>query len=144
MGDNNKTTKIHTTNYFNTFIEVADDCISDIGLIPPQKGDSQSIANIQFDLISKNPYKFTSDDVLFMVFASKMDLIADEYADARKGLFSKGQACLRSSPLTKRYGWGIHCNQDGKVAIYGVETDKYQEFQQDSSLKKVKALRSKK
>ena len=69
--DNNKTAKIHTTNYFNTFIEVADDCISNIGLIPPQKGDTQSIANFQFDLISKNPYTFTSDDNFFWFLPAK-------------------------------------------------------------------------
>lgn len=143
MNDKNKKATIHTTNYFNTFILVADDCIADIGLIPPIKGDSRSIANIQFDLISNNPYTCTSDDILFMIFANKMDLLEDEYADERFKLFSKGQACLRSSPLTKRYGWGIHFNEFGKVALFGIETDNYHEFMQDSNVTKVKALRSK-
>jgi len=142
MSDNNKTMKIHTTNYYNTFILIADDCKADVGIVPPLNADKQSIANIQFDIIINNPYTYTSDDVLFIVLTRKLDLIEDDYEDARRRFFSKGQACLRSSPLTKRYGWGIHCNEFGKVSIFGVETDKYQELLNDSTVTKIKALRS--
>jgi len=134
--------KTHTTNYQNTFILVADDCPAYVGEIPPQKSDSQSIANIQFELIRNHPYKYFSDDIIFLVHAYRNDLIEDEYGTARIELFSKGQACLRSSPLTKRYGWGIHFNQEGKVALYGSETEEYQRFVDDVNVKKIKALRS--
>jgi hypothetical protein len=107
--------KTHTTNYLNTFIEVADDCPATIGEIPPTKGDSKTVANIQFEMVSKNPYQYTSDDVLFQVFADKNDLTESEYKTAREQFFSKGQPCFRASPLTKRYGWGVHNDQDGKI-----------------------------
>jgi hypothetical protein len=136
--------KIHTTNYFNTFVEVSDDCPAGRGTIPPINDKSKSIANIQFDLISKNPYKLNSDDVLFQVYASRNDLTEYEFESEKKIFFSKGQACFRSSPLTKRYGWGIHCNELGKIALFGVETKEYQKFLSDVSVKKVKAMRSKK
>lgn len=93
--------KIHTTNYFNTFIEIADDCPISNGEIPPLKAENRTVANIQFDLVSQNPYKFTSDDVLFQVYADKNDLINSEYEAARIQFFSKGQPCFRASPLTK-------------------------------------------
>ncbi len=136
--------KIHTTNYSDTFIEVAEDCLANIGEIPPAKGDEKSVANIQFEMISQHPYKFTSDDILFHCFATKKELTDNELKAQREIFFSKGQPCFRSSPLTKRYGWGIHNNTEGKIALYGVETMEYQKFKADKKLKIVKAMRSKK
>ncbi|MBP1223466.1 DUF6157 family protein [Flavobacterium sp. 1355] len=134
--------KVHTTNYENTFIEVAEDCPAISGEVPKQKGDAKTVASIAFEMISQNPYKYTSDDVLFQVFADKNDLTKSEYEDARKKFFSKGQACLRASPLTKRYGWGIHNNEKGKIALFGRETKEYEELSKDQNLKVVKAMRT--
>lgn len=136
--------KIHTSNYHNTFIEVAEDCPSTTGEIPPLKGDNKTIANIQFEMISKNPYKYSSDDVLFQVFADRNDLTKSEYDKARQQFFSKGQACLRASPLTKRYGWGIHNDENGKIAVYGMETPEYKQHSNNENLKVLKAMRSSK
>ena len=136
--------KIHTTNYQNTFIEIADDCPITVGEIPPTKGDTKSVANIQFEILRKNPYKFTSDDVLFQVFAERNDLTKNELKKAREEYFSKGQPCFRTSPLTKRYGWGIHNNEDGKIALYGCETAEYKKFLKDKMLEVVKAMKSSK
>lgn len=136
--------KIHTTNYQNTFIEIADDCPVISGEIPPTKEIAKTVANIQFELINKNPYKFTSDDVLFQVFADRNDLTKSEYKDAREQFFSKGQPCFRASPLTKRYGWGVHYDKDGKMAIYGADSTEYKKFSQDINLNIIKAMKSKK
>ncbi|RFS16818.1 DUF6157 family protein [Emticicia sp. C21] len=134
--------KTHTANYYDIFIEIADDCPVANGEVPPIKGDNKTVANMQFEMISKNPYKYTSDDVLFQVFADKNDLTESEYAEARKQFFSKGQACLRASPLTKRYGWGLHSNHEGKIALYASDSPEYEKFVNDKSLKVVKAMRS--
>ncbi len=136
--------KAHSTNYENTFIEIADDCPVEFGEIPPAKGDTKTVANIQFDLLSKNPYKFTSDDILFEVYAKRNDLAKSELKTAREQLFSKGQACFRASPLTKRYGWGIHNDKNGKIALIGCETPEYKKLSGDKRLKIVKALKSNK
>lgn len=134
---------IHTTNYTDTFIAIADDCPAIQGEVPPTKGDVRSVANIQYEIISKHPYKYTSDDVLFLVYAERNDLTKSEFAKAREQFFSKGQPCLRASPLTKRYGWGVHADKDGKVALVGSETNAYKKFLNDKSLKVVKAMKSK-
>ncbi len=135
--------KIHSTNYKNTFIECAEDCPVDLAEIPPSKGDKKTIANIQFEILVKNPYKFTSDDVIFQVFVDRNDVIKHEYKGAREKFFSKGQPCFRACPLTKRYEYGIHNNEKGQIAMFGVETDDYQRFVNDKSVEKVKAMRSK-
>lgn len=134
--------KVHTTNYINTFITISDDCPAGTGTVPPLKGDSLTVANRQFDMISKNPYKYTSDEVLFQVFADKNDLTESEYEAAKAQFFSKGQACLRASPLGKRYGWGIHFNNEGKMALYGSESEEYKRYLEDKTLNIVKAMRS--
>jgi hypothetical protein len=134
---------IHTTNYADTFIAIADDSPATQGEIPPVKGDTRTVANIQYDMISKHPYKYTSDDVLFLVYAERNDLTKSEFAKAREQFFSKGQPCLRASPLTKRYGWGVHCNKDGKVALVGCETKEYKKLLADKILSIVKAMKSK-
>jgi hypothetical protein len=78
------------------------------------------------------------------VFADRNDLIKAEYIKARELFFSKGQPCFRASPLTKTYGWGIHSDHQGKVALYGMESTEYQKFLKDNTIKKVKAMKSSK
>ena len=136
--------KMHTTNYVDTFIEVAEDCPAQVSQIPKAKGDTKTIAQMQYDLIAKNPYRFTSDDVLFTVYAMKNDLTKAEYKNARVLFFSKGQPCMRASPLTKRFGFGVHADKEGKIALYGIETKAYQQFLKDHSVKKIRAMRTKK
>ncbi len=141
MKDNNQ---IHTTNYFNTFIEVASDTKVTVGTPPIIRGDKKTVVALQYEIIRNAPYQFTSDDVLFQVFAYRYDLLKTEQPRHRADFFSKGQACMRASPLTKTHGFGIHCNADGKLALYGMETTTYQHFIQDDSITKIKAMRTSK
>jgi len=134
--------KVHTTNYTDTFIEVAEDCPADQGENPPE-GKNKSIAKLQYEMIKSNPYRYTSDEVLYSVFATRKDFSEAEWEIEKRKFFSKGQPCFRASHLTKRYGWGIHCDGEGKIAMYGRETEEYQNFVADTELKKVKAMRSK-
>jgi hypothetical protein len=136
--------KTHTTNYIDTFIEIAEDCPTEVGEVPSSKGDKKSVAEMQYALLVNNPYKLTSDDVFFQVFAQRNDLTASELQAAREQFFSKGQACFRASPLTKRYGFGVHSDSNSKIAIYGRETPAYKQFLEDAKLKKVKAMRTSK
>lgn len=135
--------KTHSTNYKNTFIEIAEDCPVQRGEMPPIRGEKKSIANLQFDLLYEQPYQHTSDDIFFSIHALRKEIPESEMEEARQDFFSNGQPCFRASPLSKRYGWGIHSNAAGKVAMFGVETKEYQSFLKDSQTKKVKAMRSK-
>ncbi len=38
---------------------------------------------------------------------------------------------MRSSALPKRYGWGVHSNEDGKLALVAVEDAKYKKLSSD-------------
>lgn len=134
--------KTHTTNYYDTFIEIAEDTKADSGEKPKSKGEKMTVAEMQFEMISRNPYRFTSDEVLFEIFAERNDISETEKEKARNEYFSKGQACFRASPLTKTYGFGVHFDAEGKMAIYPMESEQYENFLKDNSLKKLKAMRS--
>jgi len=133
---------MHTTNYYNTFIAVADDCPVTVAEIPPQKTE-KTAANIAFEMINNHPYQYTSDEVLFEIYVLKNNVLESNIEVEKQKYFSKEQACFRSSPLTKRYGWGVHHNAEGKMALYAVESVEYEKFLQDKRLKIVKAMRSK-
>ena len=133
--------KTFSTNYFDTFIEVAEDTKAESGTIPPAK-NKKTVAEMQYDLIFNHPYTFTSDDIFFQVFADRNDLTNAEYKQAREQFFSKGQPCFRASPLTKTFGYGVHSDSNGKVALVGMETDEYKKFLADEKIKKLKAMKS--
>ncbi len=134
----------HTTNYYNTFIEVAPDIKKDTSEIPPVKEGKQSIANIHYDMIRANPYTYTSDDVIFNTYVVKNDISNSELVSERERFFSKGQPCMRTSPLTKTYGWGVHCDAEGKLALIAMDSEEYEIYVHDGSLDHFKAMRSKK
>lgn len=131
----------HTTNYYGTFIEVAEDCPSQAGVAPAQK-EPKTIAAIQFELISAHPYVYTSDDVIFETYYRRQTLTGDKAA-LRKEYFATGRACMRSSPLAKTYGWGIHANGEGRIAIVARGTAEYNRLVNDATIVHLKAMRSK-
>lgn len=133
--------KTHTTNYKKTLIEVAQDTLAREGVEPPKKFPP-SIAELQYQVIKENPYRYSSDDVVFGVWANRNAVPEDEMDIVRDDFFSKGQPCLRTSPLAKTYGFGIHSDDDGKIAIYGMETKEYKALQDDPSITKIKAMKS--
>lgn len=73
--------KIHTTNYYNAFIEVAEDCPVSTAEIPPRK----SVATVA--MISKNPYNFTSAEVIFQTYFIRNNLSESEKNEERQKVF---------------------------------------------------------
>jgi hypothetical protein len=132
---------MHTTNYIETLIEVAPDCPVKVAEIPEDK-EYKTIARMQYEMISKNPYKYSSDDVIFGLFAARNGTAKADQKKAREIFFAKGQACLRNSPLGKRYGFGVHNDKKGKIALYAMESAEYRKFMSDAKIKKIKAMRS--
>ncbi|MDR7304376.1 DUF6157 family protein [Haloactinomyces albus] len=115
-------------DYADTFIAVAEDSQATQGTVPPRKPENPSIAARSYRLIAEHPYRFTSGDVLFTVFADRQEIPEEEREAARTEFYAQSRACLRSSELGKRYGWGIHADARGRLALYGVETPEYAEF----------------
>lgn len=126
--------KPYTTNYLNVFIEIAEDCPAKIAGIPPEK-EPKTAARMEYEMLIDIPYRYTSDDVIYEIKGASKGI-------SREVFFSKGQPCFRTSALAKRYGWGIHSDAEGKIAIYAVESADYNRLASDESVKHVKAMRN--
>jgi len=141
------TKPMHTTNCFNTLIQVAEDCPARTGEEPPLRAGRPTVASLQYAMIAKAPYKYTSDDVIFATSAAGRELDAKltkkERSLAREAFFSRGQACMRASSLGKRFGWGVHADSEGRIAIYAIDSKRYQALARDTKLTQARAMRSK-
>ncbi|WP_243789890.1 DUF6157 family protein [Saccharopolyspora gloriosae] len=115
-------------DYVDTFIAVAEDCPATTGTPPPVKDDAPSVAARTYRLISAHPYEFTSGDVIFTVFADRHAIPDEDRVNARLEFYARSQPCLRSSQLGKRYGWGIHADARGHLALYAVDGPEYADF----------------
>lgn len=134
--------KTHTTNYANTFIEIAEDSKNKVAVVPGPKAGKPTVASMQYEMLNGHPYKYSSDDVLFTVFANRTEIPENEWAEAREIFFSKGQPCFRCSPLTKQFGWGVHSDKEGMIALFAAGSDEYKKWLADVKTVKVKAMKS--
>lgn len=134
---------MHTTNYTSTLIAVAEDCPAQGPEEPPVGAKAPTIAELQYRLLSEHPYELTSDEVLLRVHAIRRGIPDAELEAARADLFAKPQACLRSSPLAKRYGWGLHHDAESRVALVPLGSDRYRELAADPGTAQTRAMRSK-
>ena len=128
-----------TTNYRSTFISASPDSVAKRGEEPAK---AESIAGMQYALLRDKPYSFTSDDLLFEVFALRHNIADIDRVRERGAFFAKSQACLRMSPLVKHYGWGLHHDENSQLAAYGVETDEYRQLLSRPDVKVVAGIRS--
>ena len=134
-------------NTVNQFIEIAPDCLLKAAIIPKDKGEKQSIATIEYALLSGKPYGYSLQELKFSTHVQRKQISQAELKAHRQRLwdelFAKPYACMRASPLTKKYAWGAHYDGNGKIAIYAVESEEYQYFVNDKRIKKYFAMRSK-
>lgn len=123
-------------SYVDTFIAASEDCAM-LGATPP--AGKRSIAEIQYAMLVEQPYRHTQEDVLF---ASSTSMRTEGTGD-RAAFFAKSQACLRCSPLVKRWGWGIHFDAEGRAAAFAKDSEEYRRLNADKTLSQTRGMRSK-
>jgi hypothetical protein len=135
-------------NPIDQFIEIAPDSPTAKSIVPQNKGAKRTIAAIEYELLSGKPYGYTLEELKFATYVQHKQISPAELKAHRQQLwneyFAKPYACMRASLLTKKYGWGAHYDEHGKIAIYPVEGKEYQRFVKDKNLRKFSAMRSKK
>ena len=129
-------------NYYDTLIEVADDCPVTEAQAPRARGAKKTKALVEYELLVSRPYKYTEEDIAFDVYAILHEIPKAIWFEERKQFLSKGHPHLRVSALPKRYGWGIHNNSEGKIALIAVESPLYTQLLNDPRITKIKAFRS--
>lgn len=135
----------HTTNYIDTFITVAPDSDVTAARVPPERKTPTAAQRI-LEWARDEPYRYTSDDLLFRVQAEKQGLSEAERDEARRAFFAQPKACLRANALPKTHGWGVHHDSRGRVAMFAVESPEYAKLARgegpDGPVKVVAAMRS--
>lgn len=131
---------MHTTNHFGTLITVSSDCPAAQSVVPDKPG---SIAGLQYALLSERPYSLSSDDLLFEVHARRNGVSESEREEARAAFFARPRACLRASPLVKTFGWGLHHDAEGRVALVDRNSETYAALLADDNVAKRPGMRSK-
>ena len=133
----------------DTFVRVAPDCPATAAEVPVSRGGLPTVAALQHELLTAKPYALTLEDLIFETHVRRLGLSRAE-AKARRSairaeLFAKPHPCMRASPLTKRYGWGVHHDAAGRMALYGVGTAAYRRFAEGkvAGVEVVAAMRSK-
>ena len=98
-------------NYYATFISVADDCPATVAEEPPHRAGGLTAAQVHLQMARDEPYAHKQEQILFRAHLNSNGIDPhDEYEGGTRWtqFFSKGQPCLRTSALAKRYGWGFH------------------------------------
>jgi hypothetical protein len=133
----------------DTFVRVSADCATEHSVVPISKKVTKSVHQIQYELLIERPYYYTHEELIFQVHLIHKDIAIDDpeisLESVREQLFSKSHACLRASMLPKQYGWGVHYDAEGRIALYGMESAEYDKFLEnaDGEIKLVNAMRNK-
>lgn len=132
-------------NYTQTFIHVSADTRARASKVPTVKpGAAKTVAVLEHELIAAAPYTLTQEEVQFAVHVRRQGLSDADVLERRDALwnsfFSKPMACMRCSPLPKTYGWGLHFDEQGRVALVPMESPRYAELAEDPGLTQTRAM----
>ena len=131
---------MHTTNYTDTLILPAPDTRAETATAPPSgKG---TVAELQYARLAGNDYTWTSDDLIFDVHCARKGIPESDRAAERERFFGKGQPCLRTSPLAKTYGWALHFDADGRIALLPMDSHRVAELEADPTVTVRRAMKS--
>ncbi len=132
-------------NYYRTFIAIADDCPVDVAEQPLARGVKPTAAQIHLAMAGAQESVHTQEQILFRTHLNARGLDPADHPEGGprwQEFFDKGQPCLRTSALAKRYGWGFHFDDQGRVRAVPVESAEYHRALNDDSLRQLKAMRS--
>jgi hypothetical protein len=112
-------------------ILVAEDCPISSSEAPPL-GDKKTIARIDYEVLIENPYVFNEREFFKKVHyeqRKRFDLKIETYN-------------IKRSSVVQTYGWGVHRNREGKLALIPMESAEYKKLQE--TIKNTKSYRKKK
>lgn len=99
---------------------------------PPNSRIPKTIVRIAYEVLSEEDYKYSEAEYHYEVHVKrreKEDLKIHNYN-------------IKRSPLLQKYGWGIHRNTEGKLALVAMESERYSELKK--TIKNTKSFRRKK
>jgi hypothetical protein len=137
-------------NITNSFVRLAPDSPVERSLIPEPFAGKPTVHLIQHELLTDAPYTYTLEELIFQTHVRRLGLTKSQITTQRtkiwSELFAKSHACMRASALPKKYGWGVHYDEKGRIALYAAESPEYRAFLagKHGDVKVEYAMRSKK
>ena len=111
---------------------VSEDCPVKKGT-PPVSRKADAIAIIYYEELITNPYKYTYDELKHQVHIVRRG--------KKNGELKLENYLIRRNQLVRDWGWGIHIDRNGKLALVGSETSKYKQLVNDPTVEKKRAYR---
>ena len=113
----------------NTLITVAES-YSKTSVIPESKSKKETVKEVVYRVLKENPYKFKQYELFYEVHINQREKSTALKLEKYK---------LQRSELCALLGWGIHGDQQGKLAIMPVESSEYMELLNNPNINKKKA-----
>ena len=113
-------------------ITVADKCPANRGMEPTTNRAEKTITMHQYDVLTEMPYQLTYKQLKEEVHRTRW---GKEFTDEQLETYM-----MKRSGLCKIYGWGVHEDKNGKLALVGCETKEYRRLVKDLQVQKEKAL----
>ena len=113
------------------FVPVAADCPTPYAVVPESAREPTPVHLLQYQLLSGEPYRYTLAELIVQVHVRRMGPEVAEAADldaVRTALFERPHPCMRASMLPKRYGWGVHYDTAGRIALCALGSPEYERF----------------
>jgi hypothetical protein len=117
----------------NTLIMPSDDCDTPVAVVPAGKNKKNPIPVDWYQNLIKCPHKYTEREfreLVYFTIRGDMTNKIDEY-DSRRSL------------LCRKYGWGIHFDGSGRMALLGRESKEFKTLSADPLVTKVRAFNAK-
>ena len=120
-----------STNYRDTLITASPDTPVHKGIVPGKPG---TVAAVQHALLAR-PYAMTSDDLIFAAYRERGG------GQKHGEFFGTPPVCLAGPPLEEQFGWGVHHDGEGRIALLGMESAEYRRLLEDPSVAKAPGMR---
>lgn len=130
--------------YQNTFVRLAQDCPEARAVEPPLRGKTVPVHYLQLEILREAPYRYTYEELVVESELRRHSESKETRAEILKRVRAKPLPCLRCSALAKRYGWGFHFDEKGRVAVVPAGTAEYRRFENRGDFQQVYAMRTSK
>ena len=115
----------------NALITIAESS-SKTGVIPASKSKKETVKEVVFRVLKENPYKFRQNELFDEVHINQMG--KDESLKLERYQLQRSELC-------SLLGWGIHGNEEGKLALIPAESADYEALLKDPIVKKKNAYK---
>ena len=115
-----------------TLITVAEKCPANRGMEPTTNRAEKTITMHQYEVLTEMPYQLTYKQLKDEVHRTRR---GKEFTDDQLETYM-----MKRSELCKIYGWGVHEDKNGKLALVGCETKEYRRLLRKPGVQRVKAL----